>query len=118
MVRVLSPRILLEGLRDRVPAPLPSLAPPRPDRLGRAAGTVVPVPRGGIRADSAGPPAAGVSSLACCPPGPARSTRKEAADVHCGIGPCGVPRPSLADYVRGLAATPRRARRRSVLMLP
>ena len=42
----------------RVPAPPhPRPVPPHPDRLGRAADTVVPVPRGGIRADSAGPPA-------------------------------------------------------------
>jgi hypothetical protein len=38
----------------------------------------------------------GVSSLACCSAGPARSTREKVADVHCGIG---VPRPSLGDYV-------------------
>jgi len=25
--------------------------------------------------------------------------------LHCGIGSCGVPRPSLADYVRGPKAT-------------
>jgi len=53
-----SSRTVPSATRGRVSAPpLPSLAPPRPDRLGRAADTVVPVPRGGIRADSAGPPA-------------------------------------------------------------
>ena len=43
--------------RGRVPAPPhPSPAPPRPDRIGSrgAADAVVPAPRGGIRADSAG----------------------------------------------------------------
>jgi len=47
----------------------------------------------------------GLSGLACRSPGPARSTREEDADVHCGIGSCGVPRPSLGGYVTGTAAT-------------
>jgi hypothetical protein len=59
---------------------------------------------------------ADVSALACCPPRPARSTREEAADVHCGIGPCGVPRPSLADYVRGPEGHLGGDRRRTGLM--
>jgi len=41
----------------------------------------------------------GLSRLASRSPGPACSTREKVADVHCGIGSCGVPRPSLADYV-------------------
>ena len=41
----------------------------------------------------------GLSSLACRSRGPARSTSKKVADVHCGIGSCGVPRPSLDGYV-------------------
>jgi len=45
--------------------------------------------------------------------------RGEAAEPgRCGSGFWGGQRPSLADYVRGPAATPRRARRQSVLMLP
>jgi hypothetical protein len=38
-------------------------------------------------------------------PKPARSTREKVADVHCGIGSCGVPRPGLDDYVTGTEAT-------------
>jgi hypothetical protein len=65
-----------------------------------------------MRADSAGVrrpiDGGGLSGLACRSPGPARSTREEAADVHCGSGfwgGCGSgfwggQRPSLADYVR------------------
>ena len=30
--------------------------------------------------------------------------REEDTDVHCDIGSCGVPRPSLAPYVAGTAA--------------
>jgi hypothetical protein len=45
-----------------------------------------------------------LSGLACRSPGPARSPREEDADVHCGIGSCGVPRPSLAPYVAGTGA--------------
>ena len=40
----------------------------------------------------------GPSGLACRSPGPARSTREKVADVRCGIGSCGVPRPSLGGY--------------------
>jgi hypothetical protein len=45
-----------------------------------------------------------LSGLACRSPGLARSPREEDADVHCGIGSCGVPRPSLAPYVAGTGA--------------
>jgi hypothetical protein len=38
--------------------------------------------------------------------------------ASCDIGSCGVPRPSLADYVRGPQATPEATAARSVLMLP
>src|SRR6266446_2716277 len=44
----------------------------------------------------------GLSGLACRSPGPARSTREEAADVHCGSGFWGGQRPSLAHYVTGM----------------
>ncbi len=47
----------------------------------------------------------GLSGLACRSPGPARSTREKVADVHWGIGSCGVPRPSLGGYVTGTGAT-------------
>jgi len=47
----------------------------------------------------------GLSGLACRSPGPARSIREKVADVHCGIGSCDVPRPSLAPYVTGTGAT-------------
>jgi len=42
-----------------------------------------------------------LSGLACRSLGPARSTRENAADVHCGIGSCSVPRPSLGDMSGG-----------------
>jgi hypothetical protein len=45
-----------------------------------------------------------LSGLACRSPGPARSPREEDADVHCGIGSCGIPRPSLGGYVTGMRA--------------
>jgi hypothetical protein len=65
-------------------------------------------PRGGIRADSAGVrrpiDGGGLSGLACRSLGPARSTREEAADVHCGSGFWGGQRPSLGDYVRETGA--------------
>jgi len=44
----------------------------------------------------------GLSGLACRSPGPARSTREDAADVHCGSGFWGGQRPSLAPYVTGM----------------
>jgi hypothetical protein len=47
----------------------------------------------------------GLSDLACRSPGPARSTREEAADVHCGSGFWGGQRPSLAPYVLLLGPT-------------
>ncbi len=66
----------------------------------------MPAPRGGIRADSAGVrrpiDGGGLSGLASRSPGPARSTREEAADVHCGSGFWGGQRPSLAHYVTGM----------------
>ena len=66
----------------------------------------MPAPRGGIRADSAGVrrpiDGGGLSGLACRSPGLARSTREEAADVHCGSGFWGGQRPSLAHYVTGM----------------
>jgi len=46
-----------------------------------------------------------LSGLACRSPGPARSTRAEAADVHCGIGSWGGQRPSLGGHVTGTGAT-------------
>src|SRR5260370_16595535 len=45
-----------------------------------------------------------LSGLACRSPGPARSTRAEAADVHCGIGSWGSwggQRPGLGGHVTG-----------------
>src|SRR5262249_13954180 len=78
-------------------------AAPRSDRLRGPADAIVPAPRGGIRADSAGVrrpiDGGGLSGLACRSPGPACSTREEAADVHCGSGFWGGQRPSLAHYV-------------------
>jgi hypothetical protein len=44
----------------------------------------------------------GVTSLACRSPGPDRSTCEKVADVHCGVGSCGVPRPRLGGYVTGM----------------
>src|SRR6266849_4258856 len=46
----------------------------------------------------------GLSGLACRSLGPARSTREEAADVHCGSGFWGGQRPSLAHYVTGMGS--------------
>jgi hypothetical protein len=43
----------------------------------------------------------GVFRIASRSPEPARSTREEAADVHCGSGFWGGQRPSLAHYVTG-----------------
>jgi hypothetical protein len=47
----------------------------------------------------------GVSGLACCSPGPARSTREEAAHVRCGIGSWGGWCLISGDYVTGPGAT-------------
>ena len=44
----------------------------------------------------------GLSGLACRSLAPVRSTREEAADVHCGSGFWGGQRPSLAPYVTGM----------------
>ena len=76
------------------------------DRLGGAADAVVLAPRGGIRADSAGPRSIDggrLSGLACRSPGSARSIGKEAANVRrdsgswggCDSGSWGGWRPSL-----------------------
>jgi hypothetical protein len=43
----------------------------------------------------------GVSGLAYCSPGPARSTREETAHVRCGIGLLEGQRLSMGDYVTG-----------------
>jgi hypothetical protein len=47
----------------------------------------------------------GLSGLACRSPGPARSTREEAADVHCGSGSWGGWCLSMGGYVTGTGAT-------------
>jgi hypothetical protein len=50
----------------------------------------------------------GVSRLACRSPGPAPSTREEAAHVHCGTGSWGSgggQRLSMGDHVMGTGAT-------------
>jgi hypothetical protein len=47
----------------------------------------------------------GLSSLACRSPGPVRSTREAAADVHCGSGSWGGWCLRMADYVAGTGAT-------------
>jgi len=52
-----------------------------------------------------------MSGLACGLLGPARSTREEAADVHCGIGSLGGQRPSVAGYVAGTGTQARGNRR-------
>ena len=60
----------------------------------------------------------GVSGLACCSVGPARSTREAAADVHCGIGSWSARCLSMGDYVTGLGAPRGVTARRWALMLP
>ena len=65
----------------------------------------------------------GASGLACRSPGPARSTREEAAHVHCGIGYSGGRCLSRAVMSRGRAATRgddcyRRGLMLAILILP
>jgi hypothetical protein len=87
-------------------SPLPSPAPPRPDRIGSGARQTPPCWRREVAFVLIRPlhrsiDGGGLSGLACRSPGLARSTREEAADVHCGSGFWGGQRPSLADYVAG-----------------
>jgi len=96
----------------RIPAPAhPSPAPPRPDRIRSGALRTPSCLRREVAfvcgvGRSAGRLTAAVClALACCSPGPARSTREEAAHVRCGIGFWGGQCLSPGDYVRGLGAT-------------
>jgi len=71
--------------------PHPSLAPPRPDRIGSGARRTPSCRRREvafvlIRLVHRSIDGGGLSSLACRSLGPARSTREKVADVHCGIG--------------------------------
>ena len=99
-----SSRTSPSATRDRVrAAPHPNLAPPRPDRIGTGARRtpscwrreVAFVLRRPIHRSMYG---GGLSRLACRSP-------EKVADVHCGIGSSGVPRPSLGGYVTGAGAT-------------
>jgi uncharacterized protein YbaR (Trm112 family) len=97
--------------RGRIPAPAhPSLAPPRPDPIRSGALRTLSCPRREVAFVRSRPvrrpiDSGGVSRLACSSPGPARSTREEAAYVRCGIGFWGGQCLSVADYVGGPAAT-------------
>ena len=101
------------GHSGRVPAsPLPSPAPPRPDRIGSGARRTPSCWRREvafvlIRPVHRSIDGGGLSSLACRSPEPARSIREKVADVHCGIAPA-------AFRVRVEWG----ARRRRALMLP
>src|SRR5215470_19723232 len=60
----------------------------------------------------------GPAGLACRSPGPARSTREKVADVRCGIGSCGVLRPSLGGLWHEDGGHAWETRRRRALISP
>ena len=100
-----SSRTSPSATRSRVPAPPhPSLAPPRSDRIRSGALRTPSCLRREVAFVRSRPvrrpiDGGGVSRLACSSPGPARSTREEAAHVRCSIGFGGGQCLSLADYV-------------------